>query len=89
MEVNDDNIVDDNDVSYDKSFEVMILNDCEIFHKRNIGKRTITNIYTILWNCKNKSNCNAALISCRVNPNTDGSDYNFTHVQNRGAVYYK
>ena len=52
----------------------------------------ITNICTISWNCKNRSNCNAALLSCRVNPDTDGSDYNVTRVQNRAhtglQVYY-
>ena len=62
---------------------MIILNDSEIFHKRKIGKRTLNNIYTISWNCKNRSNCNAALLSCRVNPDTDGSDYNVTRVQNR------
>ena len=74
-------------ISYGKSntsFEVMILNDSEIFHKRKIGKRSLTNICTISWNCKNKSNCNAALLSCRDNHNTDGSDYNVTRVLNRG-----
>ena len=87
MEELDINVVDDNDISYGKSnkgYEVMIINDSEIFHKRKIGKRTLTNICTISWNCKNKSNCNAALLSCRDNPDTDGSDYNVTRVQNRG-----
>ena len=87
MEEVDANIVDDNDVSYGKSnkgLEVMILYDSEIFHKRKIGKRTLNNIFTISWNCKNRSNCNADLISCRDNPDTDGNDYNVTRVQNRG-----
>jgi hypothetical protein len=87
MEELDITVVDDNDISYGKSnkgYEVMIINDSEIFHKRKIGKRTLTNICTISWNCKNKSNCNAALLSCRDNPDTDGSDYNVTRVQNRG-----
>ena len=86
MEEIDVNVVDDDDISYGKSnrgLEVIILNDSEIFHKRKIGKITLNNIYTISWNCRNRSNCNAALLSCRVNPDTDGSDYNVTRVQNR------
>ena len=83
MEEDDVNIIDDNDISYGKSnkgLEVIILNDSEIFHKRKIGKRTLNNNFTISWNCKNRSNCNAALLSCRVNPDNDGSDYNVTRV---------
>ena len=50
MEELDINVVDDNDISYGKSnkgYEVMIINDSEIFHKRKIGKRTLTNFCTI------------------------------------------
>ena len=58
MEEIDVNLVDDN-----KGLEVIILNDSEIFYNRKIGKRKLNNIYTISWNCKNRSNCNAALLS--------------------------
>ena len=66
MEEIDVNLVDDNDISHGKSnkgLEVIILNDSEIFYNRKIGKRKLNNIYTISWNCKNRSNCNAALLS--------------------------
>ena len=56
MEEIDVNLVDDN-----KGLEVIILNDSEIFYNRKIGKRKLNNIYTISWNCRNRSNCNAAL----------------------------
>ena len=52
MEEIDVNVVDDDDISYGKGnrgLEVIILNDSEIFHKRKIGKRTLNNIYTILY----------------------------------------
>jgi len=46
-----DNAIDsDNDISYgisNNGYEVMIVNDKEIFHKIKIGKRTLNNNYTI------------------------------------------
>jgi len=71
----DDNAIDpDNDISY--GYEVMIVNDREIFLRRKIGKRTLNNNYTIGWSCKNKPSCTASILSTRDEVNLEASDYN-------------
>lgn len=78
MEVVDNDIDPVIDIKYGiscKGKEVMIINEREIFHKKNCGKRTLNNNYTISWNCKNRSNCNAFLSSTRDDIHLDGSDY--------------
>jgi len=67
----------DNDATYGLSTndkELLLLNDCEIFHKRST-KRTIDHGLSLTWACQNRSNCNATLNSSRDYGDLDGSDY--------------
>ena len=86
----DDNAIDpDNDISYginNKGYEVMIVNDREIFLKRKIGKRTLNNNYTIGWSCKNKPSCTASITSTRDEVNLEASDYNVER-KNPHSIY--
>ena len=68
----------DNDISYginNRGNEVIIVNEREIFHKKNCGKRTINNNFTISWICKNRHQCRGTLMSTRDVVDLEGSDY--------------
>ncbi len=87
MEEIDNDIDPDNDVAYGKSNrgnEVMIINEREIFQKKNCGKRTLNNNYTISWNCRNTHQCKGTLISTRDEVDREGSDYNII----RKTIFY-
>lgn len=78
MEKDDNDIDPVNDISYgmsSKGKEVMIVNEREIFHKRNCGKRKLNNNYNLSWNCKNRHYCNASISTIRDNVDLKGSDY--------------
>ena len=76
----------DNDISYGKSnkgHEVMIVNERELFHKKNC-KRKINNSFSICWQCKNRLHCNATLLSTRDFVEIEGSDYNVIRIREHG-----
>ena len=77
----------DNDISYGKSnkgHEVMIVNERELFHKKNC-KRKINNSFSICWQCKNRLHCNATLLSTRDFVEIEGSDYNVIRKREHSA----
>ena len=61
----------------------MTVNERELFHKENVEERSITT-FSISWQCKNRLNCNATLLSTREFVEIEGSDYNVIRIREHG-----